>query len=145
MDAIQVHALAAANDAGGADFHDVQVGFTPGAGRNVRIFYDGEREPQHFFEGKTLSSQLMAEAIHIRASWPLPETATKRHRIMEHEMSLFVKSLRTRILGDSQLGGGAADLNLSPAGVNLSTVGSRRYATVDMEAVVDYSEYMIAP
>ena len=145
MDAIAVHALAAADTAGGADFHDVAVGFPAGRGRCVRIFYDGERLPEHFLEGTTLNSRLMAESIHIRGYWPSPETSSKRQRIIEHEMATFVKSLRTRILGDSQLGGGAADLNLSPALVNQVTVANSRYVTVDLEAVVDYSEYTIAP
>ena len=144
MDAIQVHAASAAVTAGGSKFTDVQVGFLANRGRCVRIFYAGEREPEHFFP-KTLSSGLMAQAIMVRGYWPLSESAPKRHRAMEGEMGAFVDSFRTAILGDSQLGGACSDLNMSPASATQAQITGHNYAIVDLEIVVDYSEYPIAP
>lgn len=145
MDALQVHAADAAEDAGGATFTDVAVGFPAAKGRCVRIFYGGERAPEHFAEGKTLNSQLLAQVIVIRAYWPVSESATKRSRVMEAEMAAFIKSFRSRVLVDSQLGGEAADLNLSPAVVDQALISNQLYAIADMEAVVDYDEFSIIP
>lgn len=144
MDAIAVHAAAAAA-AIDAKFYDVAVGFPAAKGRCVRIFYGGERRPEHFGDDKTLNSQLVAEAIMVRAYWPLSETATKRQRVMEGEMSTFVTQLRTRVLGDSQLGGAAVDLNVEPAVASQAVIAKTEYAIVELEIVVDYSEYAIAP
>ena len=145
MDAIAVHAAAAAITAGGTSFTDVAVGFPASKGRCVRIFYGGERPVMHFFEGRTLNSRLMAQAIIVRAYWPLSETATKRQRVMEGEMGSFIDSLRTRILGDSQLGSAGSDLEMSPAAADQGVVSGVAYSYVDTEIVVDYNEYTIVP
>ena len=145
MDALQVHAAAAAVTAGGVTFSDVAVGFPAARGRCVRIFYGGEREVEHFTEQKVLNAQLMAEAVIVRGYWPLSETAKKRQRIMEQEIAVFVKDFRTRVLADSQLGGEAVDLNLNPAVCEQVIYARTKYAVVDLEAVCDFSEYPIAP
>src|SRR3990167_4957368 len=141
MDAVQVHAAAAAITAADAKFYDVAVGFPAAKGRCVRIFYGGEREVEHF-DGKdrTLNSKLVAQAIIVRGYWPLPETATKRQRVMEGEMATFVKSLRTRVLGDSQLGGASVDLNMGLAQCEQIVLGAGiggRGATGTKYAIVD--------
>ena len=147
MDALQVHAAAAANAADTADakFYDVAVGFPAAKGRCVRIFYGGEREPEHFNDAKTLNSRLIGQAIIVRGYWPLEETATKRQRAMEGEMAVFVKEFRTRVLLDSQLGGASSDLNISLAQCEQSVIANTKYALVDMEVITDYDEYTIAP
>lgn len=145
LDAIQVHAAAAAITAGGSKFVDVAVGFPAAKGRCVRVFYAGEREVEHFESDKTLNSQLVAQAFVVRGYWPLSETDKVRQRVIEGEMAGFVKSLRTRILGDSQLGGEGADLNMGPAQSEQVVVGSTKYAITDNEIVVDYDEFSIAP
>lgn len=144
MDAVQVHAAAAAVTAGGATFSDVAVGFPAAGGRRVRIFYGGERDPAHF-GNRVLDANLVAQAIMVRGYWPLAETAAKRQRAMEGEMAVFIKSLRTRILGDSQLGGNAVDLVMSPAVTEQVMVAGTKYAIVDLELVVDFDETTLAP
>lgn len=146
MDALQVHAAAAANTADSSSkFYDVAVGFPAAKGRCVRIFYGGERAPEHFPDDKVLNAQLIAQAIIVRGYWPLSETATKRQRAMEGEMAAFVKSFRTRVLGDSQLGGEAVDLNMGPAQCEQAVIAGTKYALVDIEIVCDYDEYPLAP
>jgi hypothetical protein len=146
MDALQVHALAAASevDATGT-FYDVAVGFDAAKGRTIRIFYDGEREAQHVLSNRTLNSVLIGQAVHVRGRWPLPESATKRQRVMEGEMATWVKSFRTRVLGDSQLGGEAVDLLMEPADVGIEVTSDTRYAVVDIEIVCDWDEYTLSP
>ena len=73
MDAVQVHALAAAT---GLDptFTDVQVGFPPAKGRCIRIFYGGERQPERFEDDETLTSQLVSQGVVVRGYWPTAST-----------------------------------------------------------------------
>jgi hypothetical protein len=141
MDAIQVHAAAAAVTAGGAKFYDVAVGFPAARGKCVRIFYGGEREPERMGGELTLTSQMVAQAINVRGYWPVSETAAKNHRVIEGEMAAFVKSLRTRILGDSQLGGEGVDLAMHLAVTDQVLVTGIQYAVVDMEIVCDFDEH----
>jgi hypothetical protein len=141
MDAVQVHAAAAAVTAGGAKFYDVAVGFPAAKGKCVRIFYGGERETEHFAEGSTLTSKLVAQAIGVRGYWPVAGTATSEHRATEGEMAAFVKSFRTRILGDSQLGGESVDLGMTLAVTDQVLLTGIQYAVVDMEIVCDFDEF----
>lgn len=145
MDGLQVHALAAAQGIS-TSFKDVAVGFPAARGRCVRIFYAGEREVEHFDGNeRTLNSRLIAQAVGIRAMWPTPQTATKEARRLEGEMGAWTKSFRTRVLGDSQLGAEAADLNLSLAAVSQVVSADTQYAVVELEAVMDFDEFSIAP
>jgi hypothetical protein len=146
MDALQVHAAAAAVTAGGATFTDVAVGFPAAKGRCVRVFYGGERSPDRMGpDSETLNSEMVGQAVIVRGYWPIPETATKRQRVQEGEIGTFVKSFRTRVNGDKQLGGGATDLTLSLAVVEQVVVSGTKYTMADLEAVIDFDEYTIAP
>src|SRR3990167_6275436 len=144
MDAIQVHAAAAAITAADAKFYDVAVGFPAAKGRCVRIFYGGQRDPG-YFPNRTLNSKMVAQAIIVRGYWPLSETATKRQRVMEGEMGTFVKSLETRILGDSTLGGACTDLVMGLAQCEQAVIAKIKYAIVDSTIVVEYDETALAP
>lgn len=145
MDALQVHAAAAAVTAGGATFTDVAVGFPVGKGRCVRIFYGGERRPVRMPDNETLNSEMVAQAFVIRAYWPTPETATKRQRVQEGEIAAFVGSLRTRINGDKQLGGANTDLTLGLAEVDQVVISGIKYTIADAEVLIDFDEYTKAP
>lgn len=145
MDAIQVHAAAAAVTAGGATFTDVQVGFAPTAkGRCVRVFYGGEREPERFTSDETLTSKLVAQAINVRGYWPTASTAAKEQRAVEGQMAVFTSSLRTRLLGDSDLGAHAQDgLKMHLAVPDQVVVAGNSYSAIDTEIVVDYDEFTV--
>lgn len=144
MDAIQVHAAAAAA-AANSKFVDVAVGFGAAKGRCVRIFYGGEREAEHFPESRTLNSQIVGQAIVVRGYWPRSDTNVRQQRLMEGEMGTFSKELRTRILGDSQLGGESVDLVMHMTRAEEVVLVSTRYAVTDTEIVVDFDEYTLAP
>lgn len=144
MDAVQVHAAAAAA-AADAKFKDVAVGFQAAKGKCVRIFYGGERGPEHFPDSRTLNSQMVGQAIVVRGYWPRSDTGTRQQRLMEGEMATFTKELRTRVLGDSQLGGAAVDLVMTPAQCEEAVISSTRYAITDTEIIVDFDEYTLAP
>jgi hypothetical protein len=144
MDALQVHALAAANAVGGPDFHDVEVGFPAAQGRSVRIFYGGERESVYLGEG-SLNSEHIAQAVVVRGYWPLPETAAQRHRAMEGEMARFVKQFRTRVNADFQLGGGSTAIKIQPAQADQVLIAGNKYAAVELEVLVDFDDYLQSP
>ena len=144
MDALQVHALAAAK-AIDATFFDVAVGYPAAKGRCVRIFYGGERESEHFNGSRTLNSKLVAQAVVVRGYWPISETAVKRQRAIEGEMAAFVRSFRTRVLGDSQLGGKSVDLVFGLAVTDQILLTKTQYAIADIEIVVDIDEFPLAP
>lgn len=145
MDAVQVHAAAAAVTAGGATFSDVAVGFPAAKGRCVRIFYGGEREVEHFDGDRVLDAKLVGQAVIVRGYWPLAETATKAQRVTEGEMGTFVKSLRTRISADSQLGGLCTDLDLSLARAETIVLAGIKYSITDTEIVVEFDEFPLSP
>ncbi|HET7182663.1 MAG TPA: hypothetical protein VFI15_10560, partial [Candidatus Limnocylindrales bacterium] len=133
MDAIQVHAAAAAAAAyvTGPKAYDVAVGYEP-KGRCVRIFYGGEREAE-YFTGYTLTSALIGQSIHIRGYWPVGSSAAKENRLVEGEIAVFVKECRTRIHGDSDIGAKAVDLVMTPAIVDQQTVAGIKNAVCDIE------------
>ena len=145
MDALQVHAAAAAIAAAGATFYDVAVGFPAAKGKCVRIFYGGESEPPHFPDNRVLDAVLIGQKIITRGYWPLSETATKRQRAMEGEMAVFVSEYRTRVLGDSQLGGETTDLDMGLAQCEQAVIANTKYALVDIEIGVDFDEFPEAP
>lgn len=141
LDAIAVHAKAAAIAAGGATFYDAQVGFPASKGPNVRVFYGGEADSPHFPEDLTLTSQIVGQRIIVRGYWPLSETATKRHRAIEGEMATFIKELRTRVLGDSDLGGESTDLVMLHSTTEQIVVATIAYAITNTEILTDFDEY----
>lgn len=147
MDAIQVHAAAAAAAAysTGAKNYDVKVGFPASKGKCVRIYYGGEREPERF-PATGPDWQLAAQAINVVGYWPTNTTAASDHRLIEGEMAAFVKSFRSRIVGDYTLGGKAADgLRMDYATTDQIVLAQTQYAVCQLEIVVDYDEHTYAP
>lgn len=143
LDAIAVHALAAAQAAyvTGPKAYDVKVGFRASKGRCVRIYYGGERDAAYFGE-YSLTSTLIGQSIHVTGYWPTPSTASTDQRLIEGEMATFVKEMRTRIHGDSDIGTKAVDLIFLPASVDqLVLPDGTQTAVVDIEIGVDFDEY----
>lgn len=141
-DAITVHAVAAAA-AVDSNFTDVAIGMPLPRARCVRIFYGGERDPEKMGAQRTLNSRLTAESILLRAFWPVSDYLAARGRALFGEQRSFVVQLRTRIEGDSQLGGKSADLSMHLAEPDDVVLGTTHYAIVDVEFVVDYHETTI--
>ncbi len=144
MDDVKTHAAAAAL-ACDSKFLDVAVGHPTPRGRCVRVFYNGEREPEEMGAGRTLNSRMVAEAVMVRGFWPVSEYAAKRGRLLMSEVWTFIYQLRSRLAGDSQLGGDSADLNIHLAMVDDVLIAGTLYVIADVEVVADYHEYAIAP
>jgi hypothetical protein len=144
-DAILAHAAAAAV-AVNAQWKDVAVGApVPRGNRCVRIFYAGESAPTHMGGHRDLTGELVAETIALVAFWGLGVLDETGVAAIDTEMVAFKHELRTRILGDSQLGGKSTDLEMSYAEPDFLVIGGGRWAVLSCEFVLDYIEYTLAP
>ena len=142
--ALKAHAVAA----GGAldvPILDVAVAHPAPKGRCIRIFYVGETEPEHMGGNRTLNSQIIGERIGIIAWFPVSDLSETATEAIEAELYDLKHELRTRILGDSQLGGMSTDLELLQFDTDFVLAGNVRYRTLEAEVVTDYAEYTIAP
>lgn len=144
LDAIQVHAAGAAA-AANSKFVDVAVRFPAARGKSVSIFYGGEREAEHFDADRVLDAVLVGQAVIVRGYWPISDTGASRQRLLEAEVGTFAKSLRTRILADSQLGGACTDLSMGLTRVETVVEASTKYVVSDTEIVVEFDEFPLAP
>ena len=143
--AIKAHAVAA-GAAMSPPILDVDIGPPLKIGtRGVRMYYGGETEPAHMGAGATLNSRLIGERIVLVAWWVVSNLSLQEVAAVETEMYAFKHELRTRILGDSQLGGMSTDLDMLPVESDYSVEGNARYRFLSTEFVTDYFEYSIAP
>lgn len=144
LDAIKVHAAAAAIVAGGATFNDVAVRFPAARGRSISVFYAGERDSYFFGQG-SLNSEHMAQAVMVRAMWPLPETAKKRAREIEIEIAAYALSFRGKIDGDFTLGNNCTALKMLPGPVETVLHAKTKYAVLDHLIGIDLDDIPHAP
>ena len=143
--AILSHAAAAAA-AVNAEWKDVAVGAPiPRGNRCVRIFYGGEAAPQHMGARRDLSGELIAETVDLVAFWTMGTLDEAAAAAIDTEMVAFKHELRTRVLGDSQLGGKSTDLEMSYAEPDYQIIGGARWAILAVEFICDYIEYPLAP
>jgi len=124
---------------------DVVVAYPVVPGRCIRIFYDGETAPARMGGDSTLTSRLVAEQIVIMAFWPLGTTSETEANVIETEVYNLKHELRTRILGDSQLGGMSTDVELGYAVPDFAELAGQPYRTLEMVLLTDYFEYTISP
>lgn len=144
IDAIVTHALAA-GAAGTPAILDVAIGPPlPVSTRCVRIFYGGETEPEHMGGGRTLNSRMIGERIVLILWIAVSNLSQQEIDAVETELYTFKHELRTRVLGDSQLGGMATDLEMAPCVTDYLTNANVRYRTLETEFTTDYAEYSIA-
>jgi hypothetical protein len=144
-DAILVHAAAAAA-AVDAQWKDVAIGAPiPRGNRCVRIFYGGEAAPQRMGGNRVLNGELVAETVALVAFWSMSTLDESAVKAIDTEMYSFKHELRTRILGDSQLGGASTDLEMSYAEPDFQIIGGGRWAILAAEFLCDYTEYPLAP
>lgn len=143
-DAILVHAKAAAA-AVDSKWTDVAIGVGIPAGRCGRVYYGGETSPHQMAERRVLNGELVAERVHLAWFWPLASVGTSEYKVIDDEMYAIKHEVRTRLQGDSQLGGACTDLDLEYAEPDVVVIGGNRWLTLDAQIVVDFTEYSRAP
>lgn len=144
LDAIQVHCLAAGN-ALASPIKDVAVGWPVPRGRCIRIFWGGEVAPERMGGDRVLNGELVSERAIIRAFWPLSDYGETKARTLIGEMWDLKHEIRTRLLGDSQLGGLSTDFVMGYAEADDVAIGGGVFATLDIECTTDFTEYTISP
>lgn len=142
--AILVHA-AAAGAALTDPILDVQRAFPVPTGRCIRVYYGGETEPRRMGGRRVLNAELVAEVTLIAAFFPVIVNDVPVAAAIDTDLYDLKHQLRTRILGDSQLGGQATDLELEYVEPELVSIGNTRYAVLFWRVISDFTEYAIAP
>jgi hypothetical protein len=141
--AVLVHAQAAGNAITPA-ITDVNVAYPVAPGRCGRIFYGGEAEGERIGARRTLNSELIGEQITIVFFWPLSEIGETASASTETELYNLKHQLRTRLLGDSQLGGQSADLVLEYIEPGFwETTGGGAWRTLEASVLCEFTEYPI--
>lgn len=143
--AVKTHAVAA-GAAVTPPILDVAVGPSlPLTSRCARIFYGGETDPERMGARLTQNSQMIAERIVVTLFIAVSNLSLQEIEAVETELYAFKHELRTRILGNSQLGGQSVDLAMTPVEPDYVVVGNTRYRTLETEIRTETTEYTIAP
>jgi hypothetical protein len=144
-DAILAHAKAAAT-AVSAMWTDVAIGAPlPRGDRCVRLFYTGEAAPERMGGPRVLNGELVAETVGLVAFWAMSALTDSTTKAIDSEMVAFKHELRTRVLGDSQLGGASTDLVMGYCEPDYLLIGGARWAVLEVSFTLDYTEYPLAP
>lgn len=140
------HATAAAA-AVDAKWTDVAVGFANPTGRCIRLYYGGETVPVKVSPDapNVLNGAMVGDRVLIVAWWPLSNLTTSSAAQTDAEMWALKHELRTRIQGDSTLGGTCTDLDMEYAepDVVVSATGVR-WAVLTAEVLLAMTEYPIS-
>ena len=142
--AIVVHA-AAAGAALADPILDAREGFPVPKDRCIRVYYAGETEPVRMGGNRVVNGELVSHRTLIALFLPITDTDEYPASILDAEMFSFGHDFRTRILGDSQLGGASTDLTLGYLEPDIVTYNNTRYLMGLWEIISDFVEYTLAP
>lgn len=124
---------------------DVAIGLPLPRGRCIRLFWDGEQLPVRMGGQRDLTGELVSDRITAALFMPVSTSSEAQYSQTLTEMYAFKHEMRTRVLGDSQLGGQSTDLEMEYAAPDFAVFGQALYAVVNCTFVLDFSEYPIAP
>ena len=125
---------------------DVRAALPVPKGRCIRVYYGGETLPAKM-DGKryTLNSEMVAEVTLIAAFFPVVLNDEAVTAQIDTDLYTLKHELRTRILGDAQLGGASTDTELDYVEPDLVTYNNVRYLMGLWRVVSDITEYPLAP
>lgn len=123
---------------------DVDRGL-PTGGKKIRYFWAGEFEPPRMPYAESLDSELVGQRFNIAALWPLSDLDPALYAALDIEMQLLAGQVRTRIDGDSTLGGNVTGLKLRYGEIDVLTIGNARHLTIQWELDIAFLEYTLAP
>ena len=121
---------------------DVDRGL-PTGGRQLRYYWDGEIEPPKMGGRRVLNGELVGQRVAIAATWPLGNLLPDVVTAIDIEMQLLAGEIRTRIQGDSQLGGNVTDLDLGYGQPDLVTIANARHVALRWDLDLAFVEYSI--
>jgi hypothetical protein len=134
--------LVAAGAALTDDLLDVDRGLLIG-GRQLRYYWSGECEPPAMGGTRVLNGELVGQRFTIAASWPLSDLSVELVEAIDVEMQVLAGEIRTRIQGDSQLGGNVTDLDLGYAEPDIMTIANARHVVLQWTLDLAFVEYAI--
>jgi hypothetical protein len=141
---IETHAKAAAT-AVDSTFTDVQVAHPVPKGRSGRIFYIGDSESERAGAARTLTTEMRAERVMVIYFWPLSTSGEDFANNIETQVIAVNQEVKTRLLGDSTLGGACNDLELGDTVTDFVQVGGGTYRTLEIEVMPTFLDaYPIA-
>lgn len=139
---LQAH-LVAAGAALTNDLLDVKRGLLTG-GRQIRYYWAGEVEPPAMGGPRVLNGEMVGQRFIIAASWPLGDLSPETVTAIDTEMQTLAGEIRTRIQGDSTLGGNVTDLDLQYAEPDVQTISNARHVILHWDLDLSYVEYVVA-
>lgn len=116
----------------------------PTGGRMLRYYWGGEVEPPHMGGNRVLNGEMVGQKFIIAALWPLSDLSPATVTSIDAEMQVLAGQIRTRLLGDSQLGGNVTDLDLQYGESDLVIVSGTRHVAILWDLDLAYIEYAIA-
>ena len=122
---------------------DVRRGL-PTGGRQIRHYYGGEVEPPKMSGPLVLNGQMVGERERIAVTWPLSDLEPAQVTAIDDEMRAVAVQIRTRIQGDSQLGGNVQDLDLQYGEPDLVLISGARHIALTYDLDMSYREYSIS-
>lgn len=125
------------------DLLDVARGL-PTGGRQLRYYWGGEVEPPRMGGPLVLNGEMVGQRFVIAALWPLSDLSPELVTTIDIEMQLLAGEIRTRIQGDSQLGGNVTDLDLGYADPDIVVIANARHVALIWQLDLAYVEYPIA-
>ncbi len=123
---------------------DVDRGL-PIGGRMIRYWWGGEVPPPKMSGPLVLNGRMVGERFEIAALWPASDLDVTLITAIDVEMQLLAGEVRTRIQGDSQLGGNVTDLDLDYAAPDVVTISNARHLVLRWTLDLSYVEYALAP
>lgn len=118
-------------------FKDIGRGASVPTGRCIRYWYEGDGEPVRMGAPRTLTDEMVGERVRIRAFWPLPSAAKTYTSAIDVEAQALKAAIKSRLVGDSQLGGQCVDLDVGSAEVDFVDIAGTAYMTLDLPLTLD--------
>ena len=123
---------------------DVDRGIPATSGRSIRYYWAGEVAPPKMSGPMVFNGIMVGERFVIAAVWPLSDLDVETVTAIDVEMQDLADQVRTRIHGDSQLGGNVTDLNLDYGEPELVTIAGARHVALRWDLDLAYNEYPIS-
>lgn len=140
---LQTH-LVAAGAALTDPLQDVDRGLPATAGRQLRYYWAGECEPPRMGGHRVLNGELVGQRFVIAATWPLTDLSAALVTVIDAEMQVLAGEIRTRIQGDSTLGGNITDLDLGYVEPDVVVIANARHVACRWQLDLAYVEYAVA-
>lgn len=117
---------------------DVDRGF-PTGGRSIRYYWTGEVEGSQVF-----ARNVVGQRFAIAALWPLSTLAPEVVAALDAEMQLLAGQVRTRLDGDTQLGGNAEWLELGYGKADVVTISNALFVALHWDLDIWYVTYTLS-